>query len=42
VGTADAIDSAGNLGDFICLLAIDTTTWINLGRSGTWVDGGAD
>lgn len=42
VGTADAIDSAGNLGDFICLLAIDSTTWINLGRSGTWVDGGAD
>jgi hypothetical protein len=42
VGTADAIDSAGNLGDFICILAIDATTWINLGRSGTWVDGGAD
>ncbi len=42
VGTADAIDSAGNLGDFICLLGIDSSTWINLGRSGTWVDGGAD
>lgn len=42
VGTADAIDSAGNLGDFICLLGIDSTSWINLGRSGTWVDGGAD
>jgi len=42
VGTADAIDSAGNVGDFICLLAIDASTWVTLGRSGTWVDGGAD
>jgi hypothetical protein len=42
VGTADAIDSAGNLGDFICLLGVNDSTWINLGRSGTWVDGGAD
>lgn len=42
VGTAEAIDSAGALGDFICLLGINDSTWINLGRSGTWVDGGAD
>jgi hypothetical protein len=42
VGVADAIDSAGTKGDFICLLALDATTWISLGRSGTWVDGGAD
>ena len=47
VGVAEAIDSpgvagAGANGDFICLLAIDATNWITLGRSGTWVDGGAD
>ena len=42
VGVADAIDSAGAKGDFICILAIDATTWVSLGRSGTWVDGGAD
>lgn len=42
VGAADAIDSAGNRGDFLCLLGIDTDTWVTLGRSGTWVDGGAD
>ena len=38
----NAIDSPGNAGDFICLMAIDATHWISLGRSGTWVDGGAD
>jgi hypothetical protein len=47
VGAADAIDSPGVAGDgangdFICLMAIDATSWITLGRSGTWVDGGAD
>ncbi len=47
VGTADAIDSPGVAGDgangdFICLMAIDANTWITLGSSGTWVDGGAD
>lgn len=47
VGVADAIDSPGvagdgSNGDFICLLAIDSTYWITLGASGTWVDGGAD
>ncbi len=47
VGGADAIDSPGVAGDgangdFICLLAIDATNWITLGRSGTWVDGGAN
>lgn len=42
----DTIDSPGVAGDgangdFICLMAIDATNWITLGRSGTWVDGGA-
>jgi hypothetical protein len=37
-----AIDSPGNAGNFICLMAIDNTHWISLGRSGVWVDGGAD
>ena len=38
----NAIDSPGTAGDFMCLLAIDATLWLSLGRSGTWVDGGAD
>lgn len=42
VGTAEAIDSAGNIGDFVCILAIDETNWVTLGRSGTWITGGAD
>jgi len=42
VGAGDAIDSPGAAGDFICLMAIDATNWITLGRSGTWVDGGTD
>ena len=37
-----AIDSAGAAGDFICLACMDATRWISLGRSGTWIDGGAD
>jgi hypothetical protein len=36
----DTIDSPGARGDFICLLAIDTTNWLALGSSGVWVDGG--
>jgi len=39
---ADAIDSPGARGDFIVLQALDATTWMMLGRSGTWVDGGTD
>ncbi len=42
LAAGNAIDSAGGAGDFICLLAIDTTNWLSLGRSGTWVDGGVD
>jgi hypothetical protein len=47
VGVADAIDSpgvagAGANGDYICLVAIDSTYWITTDFSGTWVDGGAD
>jgi hypothetical protein len=38
----DTIDSPGDLGDFICLMAIDVdTTWATLGKRGTWIDGGA-
>jgi hypothetical protein len=42
VGAGDAIDSPGSVGDFICLMAIDDTRWVTVGRSGTWVDGGVD
>jgi len=42
VGAGDAIDSPGAVGDFICLMAIDDTRWVTIGRSGTWVDGGVD
>lgn len=42
IGVSDAIDSAGAAGDFICLLSTDVNTWITLGRSGTWIDGGVD
>jgi len=42
VGAGDAIDSPGDVGDFICLMAIDDTRWVTVGRSGVWVDGGAD
>ena len=42
VGAGDAIDSPGAVGDFICLMAIDTTRWVTVGRSGVWIDGGAD
>ena len=37
-----AIDSPGVVGNFICLIAIDGTRWITAGRSGTWIDGGAN
>ena len=42
VGAGDAIDSPGVVGNFICLMAIDDTRWVTVGRSGTWIDGGAD
>lgn len=42
VGAGDAIDSPGVVGNYIVLMAIDDTRWITIGRSGTWVDGGAD
>ena len=38
VGAGDEIDSPGDVGDFIALMAIDATRWITIGRSGTWVD----
>jgi len=41
VGAGDAIDSPGAVGDFICLMAIDATRWVTVGRSGVWIDGGA-
>jgi len=37
----DSIDSPGDVGDFIVLMAIDATRWITLGQIGTWIDGGA-
>ena len=40
IGVADSLDSPGGLGDFMCILAIDATNWLALGRSGVWVDGG--
>ena len=45
ITAGDQIDSpgvagAGTNGDYICVLAIDATYWITLGRSGVWVDGG--
>jgi hypothetical protein len=42
VGAGDAIDSPGAVGNYIALMAIDGTRWITLGRSGVFVDGGAD
>jgi hypothetical protein len=36
----DSIDSPGAVGNFICLMAIDATRWITMGRSGVWIDGG--
>lgn len=42
VGAGDAIDSPGAVGDFICLMAIDATRWVTMGRSGLWIDSGAD
>ncbi len=39
LSAGDSIDSAGAKGDFICLLGLDTTNWLTLGRSGTWIDG---
>ena len=38
----NAIDSPGTAGDFVCLLAVDATNWLVLGKSGTWIDGGTD
>ncbi|MCP4585316.1 hypothetical protein [Pseudoalteromonas sp.] len=38
----NAIDSPGTAGDFVSLLGIDNTSWVVLGKAGTWVDGGAD
>lgn len=42
IGPADAIESEGNRGDFVCILAIDATSWVTLGRSGTFTDIGPD
>ena len=42
VGAGDAIDSPGAVNDLICVQAVDDTRWYTWGRTGTWVDGGAD
>jgi len=39
VGAGVTIDSNGDVGDFIVLMAIDDTRWITLGQVGTWVQG---
>lgn len=36
----DTIDSPGNSGDYIVMYCMNGTTWVTLGRSGTWIDGG--
>jgi hypothetical protein len=36
----DELDSPGAIGDYVCLLS-NGTSWYVLGKSGTWVDGGA-
>jgi len=36
----DSIDSPGDVGDLIVLIAIDNTRWITLGQIGVWIDGG--
>lgn len=41
IGAGDELDSPGDRGDFVCLMALDGDTWVTLGMSGTWVDGGA-
>ncbi|MBU0907350.1 MAG: hypothetical protein KKE05_04315 [Nanoarchaeota archaeon] len=38
----NAIDSPGGAGDYILLIAISDTQWVSMGRSGNWIDGGAD
>jgi len=40
IGAGDVIQSPGTVGDFICLIAIDSTKWYTLGEINTWVDGG--
>ena len=38
----NAIDSPGAAGNYILMSATDDSIWINLGRSGNWIDSGAD
>ena len=38
----DAIDSGGTAGEFITLVCTAPGVWESFGRSGNWVDGGAD
>jgi hypothetical protein len=37
----DKVTSASAAGDYICLIYESADGWVNLGRSGTWTDGGA-
>jgi hypothetical protein len=41
LAAGNTVDSPGDLGDFICVLALDAQYWMVLGKQGTWVDGGA-
>ena len=38
LSAGDSITSASGAGDFICLLAVSDSSWLTLGRSGTWTD----
>lgn len=42
LGDGVVIDSAGAPGDFVCILAANANEWVTLGRSGTFVESGAD
>jgi hypothetical protein len=42
LAAGNAIDSPGAKGNYIMLIALDYDHWVTLGRSGVWVDGGAD
>jgi hypothetical protein len=38
LSAGDSITSASGAGDFICLIGVSDSSWLTLGRSGTWTD----
>jgi hypothetical protein len=38
LSAGDSITSASGAGDFICLMGVSDSSWLTLGRSGTWTD----